>query len=47
MREMYVRTVEREYGDEKTNVIGKMPSRELDRREIWVLNMRVETECES
>ena len=26
------RTLEREYGDEKTNVIGKTPSRELDRR---------------
>ena len=33
MREMYARTVEREHGDEKTSVIGKMPSRELDRRE--------------
>ena len=33
MREMYARTVERERGDEKTNVIGKMSSRELDRRE--------------
>ena len=32
MREMYARTAEREHGDEKTNVIGKMPSRELDRR---------------
>ena len=25
MREMCARTVEREYGDEKTSVIGKMP----------------------
>ena len=32
MREMYARTVEREHGDEKTNVIGKMPSREIDAR---------------
>ena len=36
MREMYARTAEREHGDEKTNVIGKMPSWELDRRETWV-----------
>ena len=34
MREMYARTVE--HGDEKTNVIGRMPNRELDRREAWV-----------
>ena len=33
MREMYARTVEREHGDEKTSVIGKKSSRELDRRE--------------
>ena len=32
MREMYARTV----GDEKTNVIGKMPSRELEGREARV-----------
>ena len=44
LREMYARTVEREHGDEKTNVIGKMPSRELDRREcsrIWELKQSV------
>ena len=48
MREMYARTVEREHGDEKISVIGKKPSRELDRREAWVWqSMRVETECKS
>ena len=36
MREIYARTVEREHSDEKTNMIGKIPSRELDRREAWV-----------
>ena len=44
MRKMYGRTVERELGDEKTNVIGKMPSRELDKtRDLSVAEKEYES----